>query len=269
MAATTPCQIETKKNPPPEKGIQTTQQSAPPQPPPSGSPPTSHTQKPMRKNQPALQDTKDGGGTRWEGRMIDGSLATSATLTSSTKQVYAPNGRKKRASCYPEALCIGGGNPHNRAKRNPQNRNIYPDLREQPSRTFPCCLKAFELSFSPLSHQTYLEWALVHDSVESTPANQRRRGRAGGDEAAWVGRRMLRPDVITPAGIRQAIPDGTKPLTDRGPQRWWLHKVGRAEDPVCGLSEEGVVQNAADLLTCPGVADGKERRWERMWVDPE
>ncbi|KAF8417712.1 hypothetical protein EV426DRAFT_721060 [Tirmania nivea] len=36
-------------------------------------------------------------------------------------------------------------------------------------------------------------------------------------------------------------------VTDRGPQRWWLHK------------------NAAEF----GVADGKGRKWEQMWEDLE
>ncbi|KAF8416452.1 hypothetical protein EV426DRAFT_721806 [Tirmania nivea] len=33
--------------------------------------------------------------------------------------------------------------------------------------------------------------------------------------------------------------------------------------------EVGVAQNAAHLLRCPGVADGKGRRWEEIWDDPE
>ncbi|KAF8416252.1 hypothetical protein EV426DRAFT_700412 [Tirmania nivea] len=104
-------------------------------------------------------------------------------------------------------------------------------------------------------------------------------------EVAWVGKRMLRPDIVTPAGIRQAFPMRrtskqtkwnrealrglTYVVTDRGPQRWWLHKIGRADDPRCGLCEEGVAQNAAHLLSCPGVADGKGRKWEQIWEDPE
>ncbi|KAF8422217.1 hypothetical protein EV426DRAFT_706377 [Tirmania nivea] len=42
-----------------------------------------------------------------------------------------------------------------------------------------------------------------------------------------------------------------------------------ADDPWCGLCEEGVAQNAAHLLSCPGVADGKGRKWEQIWEDPE
>ncbi|KAF8418668.1 hypothetical protein EV426DRAFT_704452 [Tirmania nivea] len=29
------------------------------------------------------------------------------------------------------------------------------------------------------------------------------------------------------------------------------------------------VDNAAHLLSCPGVADGKGRKWEQIWEDPE
>ncbi|KAF8417855.1 hypothetical protein EV426DRAFT_706592 [Tirmania nivea] len=67
----------------------------------------------------------------------------------------------------------------------------------------------------------------------------------------------------------EALRGLTYVVTDRGPQRWWLHKIGRADDPRCGLCEEGVAQNAAHLLSCPGVADGKGRKWEQIWEDPE
>ncbi|KAF8416347.1 hypothetical protein EV426DRAFT_686810 [Tirmania nivea] len=89
----------------------------------------------------------------------------------------------------------------------------------------------------------------------------------------------------SPSCIRQAFPMGrpskqtkwnrealrglTYMVTDRGPQRWWLHKVGRADDSSCGLCGEGLAQNAAHLLRCPGVADGKGREWEQIWEDPE
>ncbi|KAF8418326.1 hypothetical protein EV426DRAFT_700547 [Tirmania nivea] len=128
-------------------------------------------------------------------------------------------------------------------------------------------------------HKTVM-WVKGHSGVEGNERADRK-----AKEVAWVGRRMLRPDVITPAGIRQAFPMGrpskqtkwnrealrglTYMVTDRGPQRWWLHKVGRADDSSCGLCGEGVAQNAAHLLSCPGVADGKGREWEQIWEDPE
>ena len=51
--------------------------------------------------------------------------------------------------------------------------------------------------------------------------------------------------------------------TDRGPQRAWLHKIGRAEDPRCTCGE---VQNAAHLLVA-GCVGGKKRVWEDIWQD--
>ncbi|KAF8427074.1 hypothetical protein EV426DRAFT_686742 [Tirmania nivea] len=122
-------------------------------------------------------------------------------------------------------------------------------------------------------------WVKGHSGVEGNERADRK-----AKEVAWVGRRMLRPDVITPAGIRQAFPMGrlsrqtkeqggsagmTYIVTDRGPQRWWLHKVGRVEGPLCGLCEEGVAQNAVHLLSCLGIADGKGREWKQIWEDPE
>ncbi|KAF8427706.1 hypothetical protein EV426DRAFT_682711 [Tirmania nivea] len=68
---------------------------------------------------------------------------------------------------------------------------------------------------------------------------------------------------------REALRGLTYVVTDRGPQRWWLHKMGRADDPLCGLCEEGIAQNAAHILSCAGVADGKGRRWEQIWEDQE
>ncbi|KAF8416439.1 hypothetical protein EV426DRAFT_721797 [Tirmania nivea] len=122
-------------------------------------------------------------------------------------------------------------------------------------------------------HKTVM-WVKGHSGVEGNERADRK-----AKEVAWVGRRMLRPDVITPAGIRQAFPMGrpskqtkwnrealrglTYMVTDRGPQRWWLHKVGRADDSSFGLCGEGVAQNAAHLLSCPGVADGKGRDGSR------
>ncbi|KAF8421853.1 hypothetical protein EV426DRAFT_718548 [Tirmania nivea] len=66
---------------------------------------------------------------------------------------------------------------------------------------------------------------------------------------------------------REALQGLTYVVTDCGPQRWWLQKVGRADDPMCGLCEEGIAQDAAHLLRCPRVADDKAQRWEQIWDD--
>ena len=103
--------------------------------------------------------------------------------------------------------------------------------------------------------------------------------------AVEVGLRMNEPDIITPAGIRQAFPiHGKAPkhlrwtrqalkgltyiTTDRGPQRWWMHKIGRAESPACPCGG-WTAQNAAHLMTCHWVADGRGRRWEEVREDAE
>ncbi|KAF8419867.1 hypothetical protein EV426DRAFT_710893 [Tirmania nivea] len=56
---------------------------------------------------------------------------------------------------------------------------------------------------------------------------------------AWVGRKVLKPDIATATGIRQAF-----------------------HSPLCGLRSRGVAKNAAHVLECPAVADGKGREWE-------
>ena len=76
----------------------------------------------------------------------------------------------------------------------------------------------------------------------------------------------------SPAGIRQEYPIHPKPkhlgwdrksmkgltyiMTDRGPLRSWLKKIGRREDDRC---DWGSIQNAAHLIRYPLVGDGKGR----------
>jgi len=104
-----------------------------------------------------------------------------------------------------------------------------------------------------------------------------------GDEAAdarakkevWMGTRMLKPDICTPAGNRQAsllhskapkhmgwsrmvLRGLTYLVTDKGPQRQWLKEMGKTEDPSC-VCDGWTPQNAAHLFICPWVGDGKGR----------
>jgi len=81
------------------------------------------------------------------------------------------------------------------------------------------------------------------------------------------------------AGIRQAYPlfnkeqhmkwnrDELRGLTylhtDKGPQKAWLFKIGRASSPRCKCGE---TQNAAHLLTS-GCVGGMRRTWDEMWTD--
>ena len=55
-------------------------------------------------------------------------------------------------------------------------------------------------------------------------------------------------------------------VTDKGPMKVWVHKIGRAEDNKCGC---GIPQNAAHLLKCTEVGDGKGRSREEMLQDEE
>jgi len=45
----------------------------------------------------------------------------------------------------------------------------------------------------------------------------------------------------------------------------WLHRIGRAPDPLCPCGE---TQNAAHLLAS-GCVGGMKRSWEEAWIDPE
>ena len=55
-------------------------------------------------------------------------------------------------------------------------------------------------------------------------------------------------------------------MTDRGPMKAWLKMIGRSEDDKCGCGE---VQNAAHLLQCPLIGDGKGRSWDECKKDRE
>ena len=72
----------------------------------------------------------------------------------------------------------------------------------------------------------------------------------------WMGQRMLKPDIVTPAGIRQAYPIHPKAPahlqwsrmalrgltymhTDKGPQAQWLKEIGKIEDASCVCKRTG------------------------------
>lgn len=100
--------------------------------------------------------------------------------------------------------------------------------------------------------------------------------------SAWLDRRTAQPEIATPAGIRQAFPIHSRPrwlkwdrqslkgltyiVTDRGLLKRWLWVIGPAEDDKC---ECGVAQNAAHLLRCSLVGDGKGRTVEEAMEDRE
>ena len=102
-----------------------------------------------------------------------------------------------------------------------------------------------------------LMWVKGHNGVEGNEQADTRAKRE-----VWLGERMHWPDIVTPAGIRQAYPlharapeqlswprQALRGLTyletDKGPQLQWLKEIGRVEDASC-----------AHLYVCPWVGDG-------------
>jgi len=98
-----------------------------------------------------------------------------------------------------------------------------------------------------------------------------------------MGKRMHKPDIVTPAGIRHAYRlHGKAPghlkwngmairglaymVTDKGPQANWLKEIGKTEDRSCPC-DGWTPQNAAHLYMCPWVGDGKGRTRESIWKD--
>jgi len=125
-----------------------------------------------------------------------------------------------------------------------------------------------------------LMWVKGHNGVEG---NEKADMRA--KEEVEIGHRMQRPMVATPAGIKQQFPIYPKApehlkwrtkavkglaymVTDKGPQRQWRWEIGKCEEPRC-VCDGWTAQNAAHLMRCPGVGDGRGREWEAMWKDEE
>jgi len=123
-----------------------------------------------------------------------------------------------------------------------------------------------------------LMWVKGHDGVEG---NERADARA--KKEVKRGKRMHKPDIVTPAGIRQeyglhagapahlkwnrtAIRGLTYMITDKGPQAGWLKEIGKVDDASCPC-DGWTVQNAAHLYSCPWVGDGRGRTRELIWGD--
>jgi len=98
-----------------------------------------------------------------------------------------------------------------------------------------------------------------------------------------MGWRLHEKDIATPAGIRQEFPiyprapkhiswsrmavrGLTYMITDKGQQRQWLWEIGKSESPKC-VCDGWTAQNAAHLMECHWVGDGKGRRYEMLWED--
>jgi len=57
-------------------------------------------------------------------------------------------------------------------------------------------------------------------------------------------------------------------VTDKSPQQQWLYEIGKSEEPWC-VCDSWTPQNAAHLLGCPWVGDGRGRTSEQMWGGEE
>jgi len=115
----------------------------------------------------------------------------------------------------------------------------------------------------------------------------------GGNEAAdttarrevEIGRRTQKTMIATPAGIKQGFPVYPRApahmkwspravkglvymVTDKGPQRQWLWEIGKCEEQWC-VCDGWTAQNAAHLMGCSWVGDGKGRTVEMLWGDEE
>jgi len=104
--------------------------------------------------------------------------------------------------------------------------------------------------------------------------------------AGWevgMGWRLQKTTIATPVGIKQEFPiypgapahlkwsvRAVKGLvymvTGKGPQQQWLWEIGKSEEPWC-VCDGRTPQNAAHLLGCPWVGDGKRRTSEQVWGD--
>jgi len=57
-------------------------------------------------------------------------------------------------------------------------------------------------------------------------------------------------------------------VTDKGPQQQWLWEIGKADTQWC-VCDGWTPQNAAHLMGCTWVGDGKGRTQELIWEDEE
>jgi len=135
-----------------------------------------------------------------------------------------------------------------------------------------------ELVAKMQEHPRTLMWVKGHSGVKG---NEEADAMAG--MTVRKGRRRHRRSVATPGGIRQEFPIYPKApahmswsagavrglvymVTDKGPQRQWLWEIGKSDEWWC-VCDGWTPQNAAHLMECPWVGDGKGRRGEMLWED--
>jgi len=121
-------------------------------------------------------------------------------------------------------------------------------------------------------------WVKGHHGVKGNEEGDRRAGAEV--EMGW---RLQKTVIATPTGIKQEFSIYPKApahlkwsskvvkglvymVMDKGPQQQRLWEIGKSVEPWC-VCDGWMPQNAAHLLGCPWVGDGRGRTSEQVWED--